>query len=407
MSKVFLVDSNNCYSWNRFVDDIRNKYHYSQCFKSDDLYDYFLNLVFALINNKPIILIDRDISPIEADALGVGEINTSEIVENCTMIADIQELIRKVYESTSSITMFTSGTTGQPKKIAHIPSSFTRSVRRSDMSNDAVWGFAYNPTHMAGLQVFFQALLNGATLVNIFTLSAKELLDLIEKYKITHISATPTFYRLLIPCDRTFPSVKRITFGGEKSSEKLHKQIQELFPSAKINNIYASTEAGALFSGRGNVFTIPKDILHLVKIVDNELLLHQTLLGSNEALNLEHQYYHTGDIIRWIDQSKGEFEFESRKNELINVGGYKVNPHEIEEQIMNFEAVANCVVYAKSNSVIGNIVCCDVELIKGATLSELEIKELLGQTLQPFKIPRIIKFVDKLATTKTGKIIRK
>ena len=70
---------------------------------------------------------------------------------------------------------------------------------------------------MAGLQVFFQAFENQNTLVNVFSLARNEVYSLIEKYSVTHISATPTFYRLLLPFEKEYSSVQRITFwGGEK-----------------------------------------------------------------------------------------------------------------------------------------------------------------------------------------------
>lgn len=126
------------------------------------------------------------------------------------------EVIEALVHSTSEITMFTSGTTGQPKKVVHSIQTLTRSVRRGEKYNNQIWAYAYNPTHMAGLQVFFQAFENLNTLINVFNRTRSEIFNLIKKHSITHISATPTFYRLLLPYERAYSSVIRLTLGGER-----------------------------------------------------------------------------------------------------------------------------------------------------------------------------------------------
>ena len=90
---------------------------------------------------------------------------------------------------------------------------------------------------------------------------------------------------------------------------------------------------------------------------------------------------------------------------MINVGGYKVNPHEVEEAIMNIEGISQVRVFAKSNSVLGNIVCCEV-MVTRQNITEADIREYLHSKIQEFKIPRIISFVDAISTTRTGKLIR-
>ena len=76
--------------------------------------------------------------------------------------------------------MFTSGTTGQPKKVVHSIQTLTRSVRRGEKYNNQIWAYAYNPTHMAGLQVFFQAFENLNTLINVFNRTRSEIFNLIK-----------------------------------------------------------------------------------------------------------------------------------------------------------------------------------------------------------------------------------
>jgi acyl-coenzyme A synthetase/AMP-(fatty) acid ligase len=111
-------------------------------------------------------------------------------------------------------------------------------------------------------------------------------------------------------------------------------------------------------------------------------------------------------LIEWVDEKSGLFRFKSRKNELINVGGYKVNPGEVEEVINSLDGIRQSLVYGKPNSVLGNVLCAEVQLNEGAILNELEIRKALKGKLQDFKIPRRIKFVENFTLTRTGKLKR-
>lgn len=128
----------------------------------------------------------------------------------------MDEVVKALQQSASEITIFTSGTTGQPKKVIHSVQGLTRSVRCAERYQWQVWAYAYNPTHMAGLQVFFQAFENQNTLVNVFGLARNEVYSLIEKYSVTHISATPTFYRLLLPLKKNILLYSGLLLGGRK-----------------------------------------------------------------------------------------------------------------------------------------------------------------------------------------------
>lgn len=101
-------------------------------------------------------------------------------------------------------------------KVIHSVQGLTRSVRCAERYQWQVWAYAYNPTHMAGLQVFFQAFENQNTLVNVFGLARNEVYSLIEKYSVTHISATPTFYRLLLPFEKRIFFCTADYFWGRK-----------------------------------------------------------------------------------------------------------------------------------------------------------------------------------------------
>lgn len=351
------------------------------------------------------VLLDFDSSLPELGGINEEKVNVMEKLQT-RKFSSMDEVVRTLRQSSSEITMFTSGTTGQPKKVIHSVQGLTRSVRCAERYRGQIWAYAYNPTHMAGLQVFFQAFENQNTLVDVFGLARDEVYSLIEQYSVTHISATPTFYRLLLPFEKEYSSVQRITFGGEKSDRHLYDAVHKIFPMAKINNIYASTEAGSLFAAKGDCFQIPVSIRDKFMVINDELLIHRSLLGRSDSICFDGDYYHSNDLIEWVDRQEGIFRFKSRKNELINVGGYKVNPGEVEAVINAIDGVSQSLVYGKPNSVLGNVLCADIQLEKGILLKELDIRCQLKNKLQDFKIPRRIKFVESFALTRTGKLKR-
>lgn len=411
MNLLFLKDTgqNRRVTWKYLIDDINKSSVFNPYCKSDDYYTVFRQIILSLLTGEEIIILDPDFTDSELLRLTgyteYREFNRPIEKDKVPFITDRKELIGKLSNPPDNwkMTLFTSGTTGIPKKVSHNFKSITRFVRLSEGNKNNIWGFAYNPSHMAGIQVFFQALLNGNAIIRLFGLKSRDIYDEIRDNKVTHISATPTFYKLLLPCDETFPFVERITSGGEKFNETTFKQVHEIFPNAKITNVYASTEAGTLFASANDIFGIRPEQEHLIRIENNELLIHNSLMGYTG--NNTGEWYNTGDIVEIVPGRPLKFRFANRKSEMINVGGYKVNPAEVEEAILSLPGIKNVRVYPKTNSVLGNIICCEV-VADDSRITETSIRKFLESKVQEFKIPRIISFVEELSTTRTGKLKR-
>jgi len=394
------------------INDLNNKIKARYYIYFSNPYEVFLELIHSIIVKREVEMLDGTFTDVEIENLGIKYQKVFEEVQvEKVELNSIEELYLKIFSEKRRwrLAIYTSGTTGRPKKVWHSFETLTRNVRTGEKYADNVWAFAYNPTHMAGLQVFFQAFLNMNPMIYLFESDRKKVPELMKKYKITNISATPTFYRSVLPYfDAPLFSINRVTFGGEKYDPSLEEHLKRIFPNAKIVNIYASTEAGALFASHGEFFTIPENIKNLIKINEKgELLIHKELLGDSSDFKLEGEWYHTGDIVEKIDENS--FKFLHRETELINVGGYKVNPNEVEEEIKKIRGVIDVRVYSKSNRITGNIIVADVVKEKDIDSEELEsmILEYLNNTLQFWKVPRIINFVDSLELTRTGKKVRK
>ena len=301
----------------------------------------------------------------------------------------ILEFIDKI-NNKENITFTTSGTTGTPKQIIHTYDNLIKNIKTKKELKNTVWGLTYDWKKIAGSQVILQSYLNDGKIVNLFKKSYSEIINLIEEYKITHISGTPTFYRLL--GNVVFENVKQVTLGGEVVDGNLISHIEKVFPNAKITNIYALTEFGTLFTSSKYYFELSEKISIFVKIENNNILIKD----NNEWIN-------TKDLVEWIDETK--FKIIGRETNMINVGGVKVNPIKVEEIINQLDYVSNSVVYGKENSVMGMIVAADV--ILNSNVSVKQIKNDLFKKLNEYEIPLKINIVDFIETNSNGKVIRK
>ena len=304
---------------------------------------------------------------------------------------NILDFLQKVNHQ-EDIEFTTSGTTGEPKKIKHSYNFITKNIKVDSKYSNIVWGLTYPSNKIAGSQVILQAYLNKGYIVNLFGKPLSEIPYLISKYNITHLSATPTFYRLLLDGNIIFDKVQQVTFGGETVDSQIIKIVSKYFPNAQIRNIYASTEHGTLFASSKDYFEYSEKLSILTQIQNNEILVYQ-----------DNKWVNTGDLVEWIDKTK--FRIIGRDTNMINVGGYNVNPIKVETQLNSLDYISNSYVYKSSNSVIGNIVTADV--IINQKVDKFTIKKDLKLSLLPYEIPMKINIIDKLQITDTGKISRK
>ena len=398
-------------TYNDLLKDLTSPGVNNSYIKKDNPYFIYLSLLRNLINSKKSIILDSDFSNEELLSLGLSE---KKIIKGEYEQPDISikfNSLKKVFLQLQSnsdnleIEIYTSGTTGRPKKVLQSFKNITRAVNQKDSLKSNVWAFAYNATHFAGLQVFFQGFFNTNTLVYVFKKDYKIVYESFLDNKVTHLSCTPTFMKMFLPyIEKPINDVINLTFGGEKFDTNMVKRIKVKFPNASIKNVYASTEAGSLLRAEGEYFIIPDKYKGLIKIKDNEIQIHKDLLGKSESFELNGDWYNTGDIIEFSDTKK--FKFIDRKSEMINVGGYKVNPLEVESVIKSINGVKDVIVYGLKNSVLGYIVVANV--IKEESMDNKKLKFAINtiakEKLQEYKLPRIIKFVDKFKLTRTGKL---
>ena len=389
---------------------------FSPCPLAGDFLRTLVEVTKAIVFNRHITLYDAGFSTDELQRLGATPDRLAETellaplshAVGVSVGSDISHLRER---SACRITLFTSGSTGLPKQVTHGLQNLARGVRISPRHAEDVWAFAYNPTHIAGLQVFFQAFFNRNPLVDVYQLPAMEVRQRLLRYQVTHLSATPTFYRLLLEDATPILSVKGVTLGGERAEASLLERVRQLFPNARVHNIYASTEAGTLLVADGECFRIAEESAGVVRLQGGHLQVHRSVLGTFDGAAGEGDagpagdWYDTGDVVEACAEAPDKFRIVGREREWINVGGSKVNPMEVEEVLAGHPSVLAVRIYGRKNSLTGELVCGDV-VSRQADFDEQAVLEYAAQRLQPFKVPRILKQVSHLEQTRTGKVKR-
>jgi len=314
----------------------------------------------------------------------------------------------------------TSGTTNIPKLVSHSFESLTRSTKINiKRGGEFRWGLAFDIYRFSGIQVFLQSILSGSTLIVTNPAdSMSKMLSLLADKECNALSATPSFWRkVLMSKEADRLNLKVITLGGEISDNNILQALKQKYPEAKISHIYASTEVGVGFSVTDCKEGFPVSYLYegidglKLKVDDEDILWiapkdrEQKYLSDDKMYN-EEGYINTGDRVKIKDQ---RVYFLGRDSGSINVGGNKVQPEEVENILLSSGMLNGAYVYAIKNPMMGSLVCADI-ILKDSTIDKKEAKNKIlkycREHLEGFKVPAIVKFVQELETTQSGKLRR-
>ncbi len=320
-----------------------------------------------------------------------------------------------------AVLLTTAGTTGSPKIARH---SLTRLLGRvhAPKAGQAppTWLLTYHPAAFAGVQVLLTALAAGGRLVATVDKHAATLARAAIENRVTHVSGTPTFWRAFLVALGTKAAslpLHQITLGGEAVDQAILDRLAGLFPRASITHIYASTEAGALFAVHdrragfpSRWLSEPVDAVGLrirdgVLEVRSPRAMEAYVDGTGTASLTPDGWLVTNDLV----EERGErVVFLGRADVLINVGGAKVSPDEIEAVLLEVSGVAEARVSGVANPITGQIVVAEVVLSQGYDEEVLRrsIVQYTRACLPPYKVPRVIRFVQAIPYSSAGKKLR-
>jgi len=265
----------------------------------------------------------------------------------------------------------------------------------------------------------------------------KNLMDVIEKYKVTTFCAPPTIYRFLIKEDLNkfdLSNLKYCVVAGEPLNPEVFKQFNEI-TGIKLMEGYGQTEctvAAATYSwmqakpgsmgkpSPGYAIDIIDEKGNSCEVGDEGQIVIYT--GKSKPVGMFDGYYRdtqltqkvwhddiyfTGDMA-WRDED-GYFWFVGRADDVIKSSGYRIGPFEVESALMEHPAVLECAITAVPDPDRGQIVKATIILSKNYSASDelaKELQEHVKKVTAPYKYPRIVEFVTELPKTISGKIRR-
>jgi acyl-coenzyme A synthetase/AMP-(fatty) acid ligase len=333
---------------------------------------------------------------------------------------------REASEATEWV-LFTSGTTGTPKLVTHSLAALTGAMKPGTASREPhVWATFYDIRRYGGLQIFLRAMLGNASMV----LSSPdeqvgEHLARLGRHGVTHISGTPSHWRRVLMSPSALSMSPRVVrLSGEIADQAVLDALHALYPGAKVGHAYASTEAGVGFEVNDGLAGFPASYLNQVdaevemRVEDGCLYIRSNrtagrYLGQQgRALVRKDGFVCTGDT---VEQRDGRYYFTGRKDGVINVGGQKVHPEEVETIINRHPSISMSLVKTQKNPITGAIVVADVVLKpeeqdalcpeRRAALQK-EILACCQEYLPKHKVPALIRFLPVLDLTAGGKLAR-
>jgi acyl-coenzyme A synthetase/AMP-(fatty) acid ligase len=383
-----------------------------------------LALFFALHHNKCIIVpVTSDTEDMQTRAMhsGAGYIlqpgGNSINVEILAPGKKI-DLYREILEAEhGGLVLFSSGITGTPKGMVH-----DLDILMQPFLNKKVKSINFMALlmfdHIGGLNTVLSSVFSGALLSIPDKREPFSICETIEKYKVGVLPASPTFLNLILISGAyekyDLSSLKVITYGTEPMPEGLLHKLNRIFPRVRFLQTFGTSETGisqitSKSSGSTKLRFDDPNIKY--KIVDGELWIKSptTIKGYlNAAMDqfTTDGWFKTGDLAE-IDE-EGYFLITGRKNEIINVGGLKVYPQEVESAIMEFEGIIDCLVKAESNPITGNIVIALIYAGKNTDNKTFvsSLRKFLITRLDRYKVPVKIRFVDNIEHNERFKKIR-
>ena len=313
--------------------------------------------------------------------------------------------------------LFTSGSTGQPKGVVH---DFGRLLTKFVKRRPALRTLNFLLfDHWGGLNTLLHCLSNGSPVVLPEERTPHHICSLLERHRVELLPASPTFLNMLLLSKayegHDLSALRLITYGSEPMPNSTLAGLRAAFPNVELRQTYGLIELGVL-----RAKSLSSDSLWVkvggegyeLRIVDGILQIkaESAMLGYLNAPSpfTEDGFFITGDRV----ELNGEYiRFLGRESELINVGGQKVFPAEVEATLLECELVQEAVVYGQRHPITGKIVCADVQIRGSVDESEARriIKRFCAQRLEPFKVPVKIQFVqgglysDRLKRLRAGR----
>lgn len=322
--------------------------------------------------------------------------------------AEPAALVREFRErGRSGLVLFSSGSTGRPKAMLHDLDTLVASYR-GRRPRPLRMGMFLLFDHIGGINTFFSGLSIGAALVRFPSRDPEEVAAVMERAKVRVLPTSPSFLNLLLVGGaggrHDLSSLRMVTYGTEPMPPSLLERLRQAFPKVRFIQTFGTSETGiGRTTGRepgSTAFRIePGDTG--ARVVDGELQLRsstQVLGYLNHGMDdfTEDGWFRTGDLVEELGD--GYIKVVGRLRDVINVGGRKVLPAEVESALLALPDVVDCMVYGRRHVLTGQAVAADVVVRDASDASKVKraIRRSLLRGLEEYKVPAGIRLVDAI-----------
>lgn len=293
------------------------------------------------------------------------------------------------------LVLFSSGSTGKSKAAVHDLVPLLDKFRVPRKKLRAISFLLYD--HIGGINTMLYTLANGGCLVTVEKRSPDAVLRAVERHRVELLPTSPTFVNLILLSEahlrHDLSSLTTVTYGTEPMPESTLKRFCEAVPHVRLLQTYGLSEVGILRSKSRSSDSLWVKIGgegFETRVVDGllEIKARSAMLGYLNAPSpfSEDGWFKTGDAV----ERDGEYlRILGRKSEMINVGGEKVFPAEVESVVQQLDNVADVTVHAEKNPITGQIVCARVTLQQPEEQRAFvrRMKSFCRGRLAPYKIP--------------------
>lgn len=346
-----------------------------------------------------------------------------------------------------AVLLFTSGTTGEPKAAVlrqkHMVSYILGSVEFASAAEEEASLVCVPPYHVAGITAVMSSVYSGRRVVQLANFTAERWIELVRSERITSAFVVPTMLARIIEAldgesSANMPHLGSLSFGGGKMPLPVLERAMKLFPDTDFTNAYGLTETSSTISvlgpdehresaGSDDDYVKRRLVSVGVPLPGIEIEIRDDygkVLGPDESgeifvrgeqvsgeyrgigkLTDEDGWFPTKD--RGSIDRDGYLFLEGRADDIIVRGGENLSPGEIEDVLVQHEAVADIAVVGVPDEQWGEAVAAVVVVKSGMQVTDEELQTWVRDRMRSSRVPQLIRYADELPYTATGKLLRR
>lgn len=364
----------------------------------------------------------------------------SELKERADAAAPAQDYTLPDADAPADI-LFSTGTTGKEKGIvaSHLNSVAIglNAMHGLGILNDNIELVPSPLNHSFGLRRYYGNMVAGASVVLVTgVMNVLGFFNMMDKYKVTAIDLVPTALNVLLRFSKEKfyeykDIIRYIQFGSAPLSEIDKQKICKLLPNSRLYNVYGSTEGGCICVYNFNVENAKGQCIGKAAYDAKIIVVDENrneIRSSKDNVGLFASFSPMNMLGYWKDEEEtakalynggvysndevyfdedGDIILLGRKGDVLNVGGNKVSPDEIEDIAKKHPDVQDCGCIGVSDEIKGSVPKLFVQVKKGSAIDPVEFRNYLASNLEPYKVPGFIEQIDMIPRSFNGKLLRR